>query len=417
MPVTIIAEAGVNHNGSLEMAKEMARAAKECGADIVKYQTAVPELVVSKFAEKAEYQKQTTDAAESQLEMIRKLHFSFEAHKELKEYCDSIGIQYLSAPFDIPSVRFLGTLGLPLIKMPSGEITNLPYLEEMAKLHTPVLLSTGMSTLDEITDALGVLDDGGCPEVTVLHCNTQYPTPYEDANLTAMLELYEQFGLPVGLSDHTPGWECDVAAAVLGAQVIEKHFTLDKSLPGPDQKASLDPAEFKAMVNAVRHVEAALGDGHKHLTASEAPNKAIARKSIVAAREIKAGEVFTEDNLTTKRPGDGISPMRWHEVLGQTAKRDFAEDEKIEVGYAHHLHRYRHAGGIWAAAACRAEGRGVRRTRLAACRDGRAPLPSAGRNRARNRKRRFPHRRTPANFYRRRRRAGRLHDCTHHQRF
>ena len=303
MPVTIIAEAGVNHNGSLEMAKEMARVAKECGADIVKYQTAVPELVVSKFAEKAEYQKQTTDAAESQLEMIRKLHFSFEAHKELKEYCDSIGIQYLSAPFDVPSVKFLGTLGLPLLKIPSGEITNLPYLEAMAAQKTPVLLSTGMSTLDEITDALGVLDDGGCPEVTILHCNTQYPTPYEDANLTAMIELYDQFGLPVGLSDHTPGWECDVAATVLGAQVIEKHFTLDKSLPGPDQKASLDPAEFAAMVLAVRHAEAALGDGHKHLTASEAPNKAIARKSIVAAREIKAGEVFTEENLTTKRPG------------------------------------------------------------------------------------------------------------------
>ena len=250
MPVTIIAEAGVNHNGDLEMAKKMALTAKECGADIVKYQTAVPELVVSKFAEKAEYQKQTTDAAESQLEMIRKLHFSFEGHKELKEYCDSIGIQYLSAPFDIPSVQFLGTLGLPLIKVPSGEITNLPYLEEVAKLHTPVLLSTGMSNLNEITDALGILDDGGCPEVTVLHCNTQYPTPYEDANLTAMLELFDQFGLPVGLSDHTPGWECDVAAAVLGAQVIEKHFTLDKSLPGPDQKASLDPTEFKAMVDA-----------------------------------------------------------------------------------------------------------------------------------------------------------------------
>lgn len=331
MPVTIIAEAGVNHNGSLEMAKEMARVAKECGADIVKYQTAVPELVVSKFAEKAEYQKQTTDAAESQLEMIRKLHFSFEAHKELKEYCDSIGIQYLSAPFDVPSVKFLSTLGLPLLKIPSGEITNLPYLEVMAAQKTPVLLSTGMSTLDEITDALGVLDDGGCPEVTILHCNTQYPTPYEDANLTAMIELYDQFGLPVGLSDHTPGWECDVAATVLGAQVIEKHFTLDKSLPGPDQKASLDPAEFAAMVLAVRHAEAALGDGHKRLTASEAPNKAIARKSIVAAREIKAGEVFTEENLTTKRPGDGISPMRWHEILGQTAKRDFAEDEKIEV--------------------------------------------------------------------------------------
>ena len=331
MPVTIIAEAGVNHNGSLEMAKEMARVAKECGADIVKYQTAVPELVVSRFAEKAAYQKETTDAAESQLDMIRKLHFSFEGHRELKEYCDQIGIQYLSAPFDIPSVRFLASLKLPLLKIPSGEITNLPYLEEVGKTKMPVLLSTGMSTLNEITDALGILDDNGCPEATVLHCNTQYPTPYEDANLSAMLELFDQFGLPVGLSDHTPGWECDVAATVLGATVIEKHFTLDKNLPGPDQKASLDPAEFKAMVQAVRHVEAAIGDGRKHVTASEAPNKPIARKSIVAARAIHAGEVFTADNLTTKRPGDGISPMRWYEVLGQTAKRDFAEDEKIEL--------------------------------------------------------------------------------------
>ena len=331
MPVTIIAEAGVNHNGSLEMAKEMARVAKECGADIVKYQTAVPELVVSRFAEKAAYQKETTNAAESQLDMIRKLHFSFEGHRELKEYCDQIGIQYLSAPFDIPSVRFLASLKLPLLKIPSGEITNLPYLEEVGKTKIPVLLSTGMSTLNEITDALGLLDDNGCPEATVLHCNTQYPTPYEDANLSAMLELFDQFGLPVGLSDHTPGWECDVAATVLGATVIEKHFTLDKNLPGPDQKASLDPAEFKAMVQAVRHVEAAIGDGRKHVTASEAPNKPIARKSIVAARAIRAGEVFTADNLTTKRPGDGISPMRWYEVLGQTAKRDFAEDEKIEL--------------------------------------------------------------------------------------
>ena len=331
MPVTIIAEAGVNHNGSLEMAKEMARAAKECGADIVKYQTAVPELVVSRFAEKAAYQKQTTDAAESQLDMIRKLHFSFDGHRELKEYCDKIGIQYLSAPFDIPSVRFLASLELPLLKIPSGEITNLPYLEEVGRTKIPVLLSTGMSTLNEITDALGILDDNGCPEATVLHCNTQYPTPYADANLSAMLELFDQFGLPVGLSDHTPGWECDVAAAVLGATVIEKHFTLDKSLPGPDQKASLDPAEFKAMVDAVRHVEAALGDGRKHVTASEAPNKPVARKSIVAAKPIRAGEAFTADNLTTKRPGDGISPMRWYEVLGQTAKRDFAEDEKIEL--------------------------------------------------------------------------------------
>ena len=331
MPVTIIAEAGVNHKGSLEMAKEMARAAKECGADIVKYQTAVPELVVSRFAEKAAYQKQTTDAAESQLDMIRKLHFSFDGHRELKEYCDKIGIQYLSAPFDIPSVRFLASLELPLLKIPSGEITNLPYLEEVGRTKIPVLLSTGMSTLNEITDALGILDDNGCPEATVLHCNTQYPTPYADANLSAMLELFDQFGLPVGLSDHTPGWECDVAAAVLGATVIEKHFTLDKSLPGPDQKASLDPAEFKAMVDAVRHVEAALGDGRKHVTASEAPNKPVARKSIVAAKPIRAGEVFTADNLTTKRPGDGVSPMRWYEALGQTAKRDFAEDEKIEL--------------------------------------------------------------------------------------
>ena len=331
MSVYIVAEAGVNHNGSLEMAKELARVAKKCGADAVKYQTAVPELVISKFAQKAEYQKKTTGEQESQLEMVRRLHFGFAAHKELKEYCDSIGIQYLSAPFDIPSVEFLGSLKLPWMKVPSGEITNLPYLEAVGRTKTPVILSTGMSILSEVEDALTVLEDAGCPGVVLLHCNTEYPTPYEDANLGAMLDLADQFGLPVGLSDHTTGWECDVAAAVLGAQVIEKHFTLDKSLPGPDQKASLDPAEFKAMVNAVRHVEAALGDGHKHLTASEAPNKAIARKSIVAAREIKAGEVFTEDNLTTKRPGDGISPMRWHEVLGQTAKRDFAEDEKIEV--------------------------------------------------------------------------------------
>lgn len=331
MHTLIIAEAGVNHNGSLEMAKQMALKAKECGADMVKYQTAVPELVISKFAEKAEYQKKTTGEAESQLEMVRKLHFDFAAHKELKEYCDSIGIQYLSAPFDIPSVRFLGSLDLPAMKVPSGEITNLPYLEEVAKTGTPVILSTGMSTLNEIEDAVGILEDNGCPDITLLHCNTQYPTPYEDANLTAMIELCQQFGLPVGLSDHTNGYECDVAAVALGAVVIEKHFTLDKNLPGPDQKASLDPAELAAMVQAVRNTEAALGSGKKQVSNSEAGNKPIARKSIVAAKEIKAGEVFTAENLTTKRPGDGISPMRWYEVLGKTAKRDFAEDEKIEL--------------------------------------------------------------------------------------
>ena len=331
MSVFIIAEAGVNHNGDLELAKKMARVAKECGADAVKYQTAVPELVISKFAQKAEYQKATTGDGESQLEMVRRLHFSFEGHRELKEYCDSIGIQYLSAPFDIPSVEFLGSLGLPAMKVPSGEITNLPYLEAVGKTKIPVILSTGMSTLPEIEDALGILEDNGCPMEVVLHCNTEYPTPYEDANITAMLDLNEAFGLPVGLSDHTSGWECDVAAAALGAVVIEKHFTLDKSMPGPDQKASLNPEELRAMVTAVRRIEVAMGTGRKIVTQSEAKNKPIARKSIVAARPIEAGETFTADNLTTKRPGDGISPMRWYDVLGQKAKRSFEEDEQIEL--------------------------------------------------------------------------------------
>lgn len=329
--VLVIAEAGVNHNGSLEMAKQMALAAKNAGADVVKYQTAVPEQVVSRFAPKAEYQKAQTGDGESQLEMVRRLHFDFASHRQLKEYCDSIGIQYLSAAFDLPSVAFLKELDLPFFKIPSGEITNLPYLEAVAAAKKPVVLSTGMSTLSEIEDALSVLENGGCPGVTLLHCNTEYPTPYEDANLLAMLELAEQFGVPVGLSDHTPGWECDVAAAALGAVVIEKHFTLDKTLPGPDHKASLDVPELTAMIRAVRRTQKALGSGRKAVTASEARNKPIARKSIVAARAIQKGEVFTAENLTTKRPGDGVSPMRWHEVLGLEAKRDFAEDEPIEL--------------------------------------------------------------------------------------
>ena len=331
MSVYIIAEAGVNHNGSLEMAKEMARVAKECGASAVKYQTAVPELVISKFAQKADYQKQTTGEGESQLEMVRKLHFGFEAHKELKEYCDSIGIQYLSAPFDLPSVEFLAGLGLPYMKVPSGEITNLPLLEAVGRAKMPVILATGMSVMSEIEDALSILEESGCPEVVLLHCNTEYPTPYEDANLMAMLDLNEQFGLPVGLSDHTNGWECDVAAAALGAVVIEKHFTLDKSLPGPDQQASLDPAELTAMVTAVRNIEKAMGGTGKVVSPSEAKNKPIARKSIVAAKPIRQGEVFTAENLTTKRPGDGISPMRWYEVLGKAAPCDFEEDEPIRL--------------------------------------------------------------------------------------
>ena len=331
MSVLIIAEAGVNHNGSLTLAKEMARAAKDAGVDIVKYQTAVPELVVSKFAEKAAYQKETTGAEESQLEMVRRIHFDFEGHRALKQYCDEIGISYLSTPFDNDSIDFLASLDLPLYKIPSGEITNLPYLEKIAALKKPVILSTGMSTLPEIEDALTVLENGGVKDITLLHCNTEYPTPYADVNLTAMEDLAAQFGVAVGYSDHTLGFEVDIAAVALGATVIEKHFTLDKTMEGPDHKASLDPNELKAMVAAIRNTEAALGDGKKRVTVSEAKNKPIARKSIVAKCPIVQGEIYTTENLTVKRPGDGISPMRWYEVLGKAAPRSFAEDEKIEL--------------------------------------------------------------------------------------
>ena len=329
--VMIIAEAGVNHNGDLELAKKMALVAKECGADAVKYQTAVPELVISVFAPKAEYQKETTGDKESQLEMVRKLHFDFESHRQLKEYCDSIGIQYLSSPFDLPSVKFLATLDLPCMKVPSGEITNYPYLVEVGKTGLPVILSTGMSVPEEIEDAIKLLKESGSGEITILHCNTEYPTNYEDANLGAMLWLRDHFGCPVGLSDHTRGYECDVAAAALGAVVIEKHFTLDKNMEGPDQKASLDPKELTDMVQAVRNIEAAMGSGIKAVSSSEAKNKPIARKSIVAARAIRAGEILTEENLTTKRPGNGVDPMRWNEVLGTAAIRDFEPDELIEI--------------------------------------------------------------------------------------
>ncbi len=331
MSILIIAEAGVNHNGSLERAKEMALAAKKAGADIVKYQTAVPEQVVSRFAEKADYQKQQTGSEESQLEMIKKIHFGFEEHRQLKEYCDEIGIRYLSTPFDLDSIDFLATLDMPVWKIPSGEITNLPYLEKVAALKKPLILSTGMSMLSEIEDALAVLEENGCEDVTLLHCNTEYPTPMEDVNLLAMRDLEEQFALPVGFSDHTLGIEADIAAAALGACVIEKHFTLDKTLEGPDHQASLEPDELEAMVRAIRNIEKALGTGEKHVTPSEAKNRPIARKSLVAKRAIKKGEVFTAENLTTKRPGDGISPMRWYDVLGKEASRDFAEDEKISL--------------------------------------------------------------------------------------
>ena len=329
MKTLIIAEAGVNHNGSLELAKKMALEAKKAGADIVKYQTAVPELVISRFAEKAAYQKEQTGDSESQLEMVRRLHFDFDAHRELKAYCDEIGIQYLSAAFDLPSVEFLASLDLPMIKIPSGEITNLPYLEAVARQGKPVLLSTGMCELGEISAALGILNRGGAGEVTILHCNTEYPTPDTDANLRAITHLQETFNCKVGYSDHTRGTEADVAAVALGACVIEKHFTLDKAMEGPDHKASLDVPELVEMVAAVRRAERLLGTGVKQPSASERPNIAIARKSIVAAKPIKEGDIFTEKNLTVKRPGDGISPMHWYEVLGRVACRDFAEDEKI----------------------------------------------------------------------------------------
>ena len=329
--VLIIAEAGVNHNGDLDLAMEMARVAKECGADAVKYQTAVPELVISVFAPKAQYQKQTTGDKESQLEMVRKLHFDFEGHRKLKEYCDSIGILYLSSPFDIPSVEFLATLDLPCMKVPSGEITNYPYLVAVAKTGLPVILSTGMSVPEEIDAGMKVLREHGAGEITLLHCNTEYPTSYEDANLGAMLWLRDHFGCPVGLSDHTRGYECDVAAAALGATVIEKHFTPDKNMEGPDHKASLEPRELADMVRAVRNIEAAMGSGIKAVSPSEAKNKPIARKSIVAARAIRKGELLTEENLTTKRPGNGVSPMKWNEVLGTRAVRDFEYDELIEI--------------------------------------------------------------------------------------
>ncbi len=329
MGVCIIAEAGVNHNGCLETAKKMALAAKNAGADIVKYQTAVPELVVSKFAQKAAYQIETTGEGESQLDMIRRIHFGFDAHRELQNYCNEIGIAYLSSPFDDESIDFLKELNLAVWKVPSGEITNLPYLEKVAAQKKPVILSTGMSTLSEIEDALNVLEENGAEQITLLHCNTEYPTPFEDANLLAMTDLAEQFGCEVGYSDHTVGIEADIAAVALGACIIEKHFTLDKSMEGPDHKASLDAQELADMVKAIRNIEKALGDGQKHVTKSEEKNKAIARKSIVAKKPIKKGEVYSEDNLTVKRPADGISPMRWYDVLGKIAPQDFEEDQPV----------------------------------------------------------------------------------------
>lgn len=329
MSIRIIAEAGVNHNGNMELAKKMVVKAKEAGADYIKFQTFQPEKLVSKYADKAEYQKKTTGSEESQLEMLKKLALTREDFRELKDYCKEAGIGFISTPFDLDSIDFLESLDMDFWKIPSGEITNLPYLIKIAKTGRPIVMSTGMCQMEEIEDALTWLKKSGAGEITLLHCNTQYPTPMEDVNLNAMQSLKRQFHLSVGYSDHTQGIEVPIAAAALGAAVIEKHFTLDQTMEGPDHMASLAPEELSAMVRGIRNIEKALGDGEKGVTPSEMTNRAVARKSIVAAGSIRKGEQFTEDNLTVKRPGNGISPMNWFEVLGKTAKRDYIEDELI----------------------------------------------------------------------------------------
>jgi len=331
MKALIIAEAGVNHNGCLKTAKKLIDAAAEAGADIVKFQTFKAENIASKFTGKAVYQEITTDVAESQLAMLKKLELSQEAHTELINHCDKCRIQFLSTPFDIESIDFLESLNIPFWKIPSGEITNLPYLLRIAKTGKDIILSSGMSTLEEIRSAIKILQENGSGKITVLHCNTEYPTPFSDVNLRAMETIRRELGVEAGYSDHTKGIEAAIAAAALGAVIIEKHFTLDKNMEGPDHKASLEPDELTAMIKAVRNVEVMLGESEKKPSPSEQKNIAIARKSIVAKREIKAGEVFNEDNITVKRPGNGISPMRWFEVLGEKAMRDFMEDELIKL--------------------------------------------------------------------------------------
>ena len=329
----IIAEAGVNHNGDYALAEKMVREAKRAGADYVKFQTAVPELVISSIAPKAEYQKETTGNAESQLEMCRRIHLPLDAYATLAELCRKEGIGFMSTPFDLRSIDTLAALNMDYWKIPSGEITNLPYLRKIGRRGEKVILSTGMSTLDEVEAALKILEEAGTPRanITLLHCNTQYPTPMCDVNLQAMNDLRTLGTAAVGYSDHTVGIEVPVAAVALGAQVIEKHFTLDKNMEGPDHRASLDCNELAAMVKAIRNVEQALGSDKKAVSDSERPNIVVARKSIVAARHIKAGEVFTEENITVKRPGGGLSPMLWDKVLGQKATRDFLYDSLIEL--------------------------------------------------------------------------------------
>ncbi len=331
--VIIIAEAGVNHNGDYDRAVEMIHAAKAAGADYVKFQTAVPELVISSVAPKAEYQKETTGNDDSQLEMCRKIHLRLDDYRPLADICRTVGIGFMSTPFDLVSIDCLASLDMDYWKIPSGEITNLPYLRKIASKGGKVILSTGMSELPEIEAAIEILEKGGIARsnIALLHCNTQYPTPMRDVNLRAMDQLRGLNAGMVGYSDHTVGIEVPIAAVAMGAKIIEKHFTLDKNLPGPDHRASLDPAELSAMVKAIRNIENALGDGEKHVSESERPNIEVARKSIIAGRDIKAGELLSEENLTVKRPGNGISPMLWDSVIGTPAIRDFKADHLIEI--------------------------------------------------------------------------------------
>lgn len=331
--VIIIAEAGVNHNGDYQLARRMVEVAAEAGVDYVKFQTAVPELVISSIAPKAAYQAETTGVGESQLDMCHAIHLPLTDYEPLAELCRQKEVGFMSTPFDLKSIDTLAAIGMDYWKIPSGEITNLPYLRKIAGIGGRVILSTGMSTLDEVERAVEILtaDVIDRKDITLLHCNTQYPTPMSDVNLRAMESLATLGCGAVGYSDHTLGIEVPIAAVALGAKVIEKHFTLDKSMRGPDHRASLDPEELRNMVSAIRSIEQALGSSEKRVSDSERPNIEVARKSIVAARQIKCGEIFTEENITVKRPGNGLSPMLWDSVVGQRAKRDFDFDTLIEI--------------------------------------------------------------------------------------
>ncbi len=329
--VFIIAEAGDNHNGDFNLALKLVDAAVEAGADCVKFQTFVTEEVVSVYAEQAEYQKNNTGKSESQYDMIKKLELSFGDFKKIKKYCDECGILFLSTAFDNPSIDFLESISIPFWKIPSGEITNLPYLIKIAKTHKDVILSTGMADMEEIEAAVKILKEYGAGEITLLHCTTEYPAPFEEVNLNAIDTIKNKFNCKVGYSDHTKGIVVPIAAVAKGATVIEKHFTLDKNMEGPDHKASLEPDELKEMVKSIRLIEDAMGDGEKKVTKSEEKNKSVARKSIVAKTTIYKGDTFTEQNITVKRPGNGISPMEWFSIIGTKAVRDFGKDELIEI--------------------------------------------------------------------------------------